>query len=115
MRDSSPADLLRCGVGGRTIGLPAGIVRDIAEPAAVTPLPGAPAEVLGIAVLRGAPVTIVDGRRLAGEAADAPITAFVLCEVGGRRIGVAVDDVLGLGGDSAPFDLAARLVPLFGG
>ncbi len=114
MRDSGSEAVLRCGVGASIVGLSAGIVRDIAEPMALIPLPGAPETVLGLGVLRGAPVTVVDGRRLVGAAADAEVTAIVLCEVGGRRVGVAVDDVLGLGGDVPPLDLAARLAPIFG-
>jgi chemotaxis signal transduction protein len=116
MRDSAGPSGVVIRVGDRTLILSAEIVREVAEVIPVTPLPQVPEVVLGVGTHRGMPVTILDGRRLAGVApgGDGP-GALILCEVRGRRVGVVVDDVLGVGGDAAAWDLAGALAPLFDG
>lgn len=118
MRDSEEQPTLRIQLGEQTLALPAEIVREIAEPVAVTPVPGAAAAILGVGAHRGVPILVVDGRRLVqGPAAVARTGpgALVLCDVGGRRIGLEVDDVLGVGTAAGRWDLAAALAPFFDG
>lgn len=115
MRDSGAPVGVRILVGDRTLILSAEIVREIAEMITVTPLPNVASAVLGVGTHRGIPITVLDGRSLAGVSAGAGggPGALVLCDVGGRRVGLLVDDVLGVGGDATPWDLAAVLRPLF--
>lgn len=118
MRDSDERPTLRIQLGEQTLALPAEIVREIAEPMTVTPLPGTASAILGVGAHRGVPIVVVDGRRLvAGDAAASRTGpgALVLCDVGGRRIGLEVDDVLGVGAAAVRWDLAAALAPLFDG
>jgi len=116
MRDSAVPVGVRILVGDRALMLSAEIVREVAEVVPITPLPQVPAAVLGVGTHRGMPVTILDARRLIGVAPQGTGPgALVLCEVQGRRVGLVVDDVLGVGGEAAPWDLAAALGPLFDG
>jgi purine-binding chemotaxis protein CheW len=68
-------------------------LREVLPDVLVTVLPGAPAEVRGVANVRGTLLTVVDGRRLVGEPADRQPEATVVVNHGSRVIGLAVDDV----------------------
>jgi purine-binding chemotaxis protein CheW len=69
------------------------------RPLPVAPLGDAPPFVRGLAIVRGAPVIVVDAARLLGVASDAA-TRYVIVRAGGdRRIALAVDAVL----DVRPF------------
>lgn len=94
MRDGETQSLL-CRVDQRLCALPlAGVVETI-RPLPVEPVAGAPAFVLGLSVVRGVPTPIVDAARLLGGSGGAPKRVVIL-KVGERRVGLAVDAVLGL-------------------
>jgi purine-binding chemotaxis protein CheW len=60
----------------------------------MTRLPGAPEHVLGILNLRGALVTVIDiGLRLLGRASVSAEPSVIVLDVGGRLLGLLVDDV----------------------
>lgn len=59
----------------------------------VEPLAGAPAFLRGIAVIRGAPVPVLDLGRLLGQARATP-ARIVTVQAGGRILGLAVAEVL---------------------
>lgn len=59
----------------------------------VEPLPGMPAFVLGIAVIRGEPTPVIDTGVLVGSPGLA-MKRFVTLRVGQRRVALAVDEVL---------------------
>lgn len=55
---------LVCLVDGQRVSLPLGLVREAARLPRIEPLPGSPPEVLGVAMVRGAPVGVVDAVQL---------------------------------------------------
>jgi purine-binding chemotaxis protein CheW len=66
------------------------------RPLPVTPLAGTPPPVAGAAVVRGAPVPVVDLAALVGADRVAPPARFVLLRLGARCAALAVDGVVGV-------------------
>jgi purine-binding chemotaxis protein CheW len=94
MNDSRGWSLL-CRIGTRLCALPLSSVVETLRPLPVEPVAGAPDFVLGLSVVRGGPVPIVDaGMLLAGEAGRP--CRVVIVKAGTRRVGLAVDAVVGL-------------------
>jgi purine-binding chemotaxis protein CheW len=93
MTDTSRVRLLIWRAGSARCAAPIERLREIMLAVPVTALPGAPAEVRGLANVRGLLVTVIDGRRLLGEPADRPPEATVLVRHGPRTVGLAVDEV----------------------
>jgi purine-binding chemotaxis protein CheW len=97
----SPDDriaIVVCRIEAVRYGVRAADVEEIVRAAAVTPLPGAPAVILGLLNLRGAPVPVLDARRRFGHPARAlhPDEQFVVARAGGmgaaaRRVALRVD------------------------
>lgn len=81
--------------GGRSCALPVSSVIETMRPLAVQEVAGAPAAVLGIAVIRGVPTVVVDASRLLGADRVAP-ERFVTVRLGARSIALAVDAVIGV-------------------
>lgn len=89
---------VRVRVAGEQYALPVEHVLEVAERGAVTPVPGAPAHVVGVRNLRGEVLPVVDlasalGLEAAGRAAGERI---VVLEEGGRRAGLAVEGLVGV-------------------
>ncbi len=83
--------------GEKLVALALTDVIETMRPLPVSALDGAPTFVLGAAVVRGAPVPVVDARALLGEDRVArPPGRFVSLRQGARRAALAVDDVLGV-------------------
>jgi purine-binding chemotaxis protein CheW len=94
--DESNADLsLICRVQRRLCALPLAHVVETLRPLTVEPVPGTSPCVLGLAVIRGVPVPVVDAARLLGGG-EARAGRFVTVNAGKRRIALAVDGVLGV-------------------
>jgi len=56
-----------------------------------------PVFVLGLSVIRGSPVPVVDARLLLlTGAGPSPAERFVIAKVGERRVAIAVDEVVGV-------------------
>jgi chemotaxis signal transduction protein len=94
--DAAPSErveVLVVELRGRAYALPAGLVREVAPAAPVTPLPGTADWVLGIAAVRGAPLPVADLQRRVPPRAGAEPGAPHLA-AGGARDGwmVVVDD-----------------------
>lgn len=70
-------------------------VQEVLRVPDVAPVPGAPAQVLGIINLRGNVVTVLDARKLLGLAANEVTdnTRVVIVEAGKLRVGLLVDSV----------------------
>lgn len=88
-------------LAGQSYAVPLDDVREIIRPDAPTPVPGAPAEVLGIISLRGSIVTVVDGcRRLGLDGGNhGPDQRLVIFRDEQENVGVRIDalrDVLEL-------------------
>lgn len=100
MPEGKEPRLLVWRAGGRRCAAGADGLEEIVPAGAITPVPGVPAPVMGLANVRGRVVTVVDGRRLVGVVPDTPPAWLVLARVGARTVALAVDEVE---------DLAARL------
>jgi purine-binding chemotaxis protein CheW len=94
--DGGDADLsLVCRVQGRLCALPLEHVIETMRPLPTAVIAGAPHFVRGLAVIRGAPVPVLDVASLLGETA-ASSGRFVTLTVGMRRVALAVGSVLGV-------------------
>jgi purine-binding chemotaxis protein CheW len=93
MNEGSKLRLLVWRVGGVRCGASITQLREILPSTPVAVLPGAPAMVRGVANVRGSLLTVVDGRMLLGQDNTAPPEVTILVQVGGRTVGLAVDQV----------------------
>ena len=103
---------LLCRVRDRLCSLPLQYVVETMRPLPIEAVAGAPDVVRGLAIIRGAPVPVIDVARLLGAATAFP-TRFVTMKVGDRRVALAVDAVLGVRG--LPIESLQELPPLLGG
>lgn len=90
-------------VGDVHYAIPIAAVREIVNPVHLTPLPHAPTAVPGVADHRGEVIAVVDLRARFGLAptSDQRRAKWILVEVEGRTVGLAVDrvtEVFGTGG-----------------
>lgn len=108
---TSAGPALLCRVGGRVCAIPLAEVVETLRPLPIEPMGGAPAFVLGAAVIRGRALPVVDAAQLLGEPGGAP-TRFVTVRAGDREVALAVDAVLGVGALTAAE--VAQLPPLLG-
>jgi purine-binding chemotaxis protein CheW len=91
---NAPAPVLLIRVGSQLAALPLSDVVETLRPLPCEAAPGAPPFVIGVSVIRGQPVTVVDLARLLGAQAHT-IGRFVTVRAGDRRIALAVDAVVG--------------------
>src|SRR5262245_55203250 len=97
--------------GGQLQALPISYVIETMPPQPVVPVAGAPDYVLGISVIRGQPVPVVDtGRLVGGTPTEA--SRVVTVRLGARTVGLVSEAVLGKQ-DIGPTTLM-RLPPLLG-
>jgi len=80
----------------RWCALPLPVVAETMRPLPIDPVPAQPPFVLGVAVIRGGPVPVVDLRRLMGVSPASPPARFVTLCVEGRLCAVAADEVAGI-------------------
>jgi purine-binding chemotaxis protein CheW len=103
-------------VGGVTCGFPIEHVIETMRPLPVEPIGGSGGEALvlvdGVTMIRGAPVPVVDARRLLGVPGERG-ARFVIVRAADRRVAVVVDAVIAV----RRIELAtlAQLPPLLGG
>ncbi|VTR92557.1 chemotaxis protein : Uncharacterized protein OS=Pseudogulbenkiania ferrooxidans EGD-HP2 GN=O166_02540 PE=4 SV=1: CheW [Gemmata massiliana] len=83
-------------LGSRLCAIPLVDVMESMRPLPAAPVPGVPSFVKGLAVIRGAPVPVVDLGLLVGATGAAPTGRYVLLRLGERRVAIAVDGVLGV-------------------
>jgi purine-binding chemotaxis protein CheW len=76
-------------------GLPVAAVIEVTRPLPVERLVGAPEFVLGLSVIRGEPIPVVDLAHLLSGRPGTP-SRFVVVRVSGRRVALAVDAVVGI-------------------
>ncbi len=101
MRAEGNDRFLLCRIGSRVGALALEDVRETMRPLPIEPLPGMPAFVLGVAIVRGCPAPVVDAVRLLKPAAlsstpaiSSPSARFVSLKLGERTAVLAVDAVL---------------------
>ena len=75
--------------------LPLEHVEEAMRPMAVEAIAGVPSFILGLAVVRGAPIPVVDAAILLTGQSSHP-TRFVIVKTGNRRVALAVDAVIGV-------------------
>jgi purine-binding chemotaxis protein CheW len=85
---------VRVRAGGEHYALPVSGVREIADFDQVTPVPGAPDEVLGIWSLRGDVVAVIDLAAMLGLRPAAEPDRIVVAEGARARAGITVESVL---------------------
>jgi purine-binding chemotaxis protein CheW len=95
---AGPADdrFLLCEVADQLHALPLERVIETMRPLPVRPIEGVPAPVLGLAVVRGAAIPVIDAARLLGQASTSPPQRFVTLRVGERAAALAVHGVRGI-------------------
>jgi purine-binding chemotaxis protein CheW len=71
-------------------------VVEVMRPLPLEPVIGLPTFILGLSVIRGAPVPVVDLAALTGDRRGSGTTRFVTLGLGERRVAVAVEEVLGV-------------------
>lgn len=101
--------VLVCRVQSRLCGLPLDAVEETLRPQPLRPLSAAVVHVQGLARIRGDWVPVVDLAGLLGLTA-APVGRYVVVRAGGRRVALAVAQVLGL--QALAEDAVSTLPPL---
>ncbi len=87
---------LLCRVQRRLYAVPLAHVVETMRPLPIEAIAGAPSFVLGVAVIRGQPVPVVDLAWIGYNGAATPPTRFVMTGGGARRVALAVDEVQGV-------------------
>jgi purine-binding chemotaxis protein CheW len=97
MRDAQRMLALR--VGPSYVAVPVRHVVETMRPLRVEAIREAPVCVLGLAIIRGRPVPVIDASVIIGSSrAAAPFERFVVLRVDERHVALAVDGVVGLRG-----------------
>jgi purine-binding chemotaxis protein CheW len=103
--------VILCRAGPRLCALPIQHVSLTMRPVPVEAIADAPPFVLGLAVVRGAPVPVVDAARLLGvEAECTGADRYVIVRVGSRSVALAVQAVVGV--ERLASNSASELPPL---
>lgn len=100
---------LLCRAGALLCALPVAHVIETMRPPPLDVLPGTPHFVAGMAIVRGAPLPVIVVSRLFGKEDKRP-ERLVVARVGQRRVGLAVDAVVGV--RALPRDMLQQLPPL---
>lgn len=82
--------------GSRAYAIPIAHVIETMRPLPIEPIAGVPSFVLGLSVVRGAPVPVVDLEAVVGEGRTRSIARFVALKIGERRVALAVGAVVGM-------------------
>ncbi|SRR6266571_905984 len=101
-------------VGGRRLGLPAGVLREVLRAVAIAALPKAPPIVEGVINLRGTLVPVLDIRQRFGLP-PTPVTLeqhLLIAQAGSRLVALRVDRALDLlGVDETTIESTAAVAP----
>ncbi|HKC49981.1 MAG TPA: chemotaxis protein CheW [Myxococcota bacterium] len=94
--DGQPSErVLICRSHDTRIALPVEHVLVTMRPLPIEPFPAAPPFVLGLALVQGEPIPVVDAARLIGGG-PSEATRFVILRAGARKVALAVDAVIGV-------------------
>ncbi|AVG14837.1 chemotaxis protein CheW [Chromobacterium vaccinii] len=105
--------VLLCRSGPRLCALPLTHVREIMRALPVDPVPAMSDFLLGLALIRGVPVPVLDCARLVGSALSTRVSRFVTLTLGERQLALAVDGVIGV--RQLPAAALADIAPLLDG
>jgi purine-binding chemotaxis protein CheW len=87
---------LVCRSGSILLALPLDSVAETMRPLRIEPLADQPGFVLGVSIVRGAPVPVVDVAALLGTESDSKPRRVVTLKLGARQVGLALDAVIGV-------------------
>lgn len=107
------ATFLLCRSHLRLCALPLHHVRETMRALPLETLPDMPAFMLGVSVIRGQVVPVVDLACLTGQADSAPGARLVTLLLGQRQVALAVDEVIGV--RSLPAASLGKVPPLLDG
>jgi len=97
--------------GGRCFAVPAAAVREVVIKGAITRVPGAPALVVGVAMVRGRliPVAVISagGAPVDEPASVTTLPRLVVLAADGEEVGVVADETLGIVDDLPSLERAA--------
>ena len=79
-------------------------VLEVAGLGEVTPVPGAPGQILGVRNLRGKILPVIDLAALLGTRRTRPAARLLVTESDGRRAGLAIDEVTEVGEFADPVE-----------
>jgi purine-binding chemotaxis protein CheW len=85
---------VRMGVAGEQYALAVEQVAEVLSLGDVTPVPGAPASVLGLLNLRGEILSVVELASALGLRGESAPSRLIVADDGARRAGLAIDQVL---------------------
>lgn len=88
--------MLLCRAESIVCGLRIESVAETMRPRPVEPISGVPEVVSGLAIVRGAPVPVVDLARLLGEHSATRPARFVILKTDGGRVALTVSEVIGI-------------------
>lgn len=91
----SPGYWLMCRVGDRLVAVPLGCVMETMRPLPLQAFSGAPSFILGVSVIRGAVMPVIDVALMLGVQGGAP-GRFVTIRLDDRAVALAVDEVTGV-------------------
>jgi purine-binding chemotaxis protein CheW len=91
------AACVRVAIGGEHFAVGVEQALEVAEVRELTPVPGAPSSVLGVINRDGQVLAVVDLARLIGTSSSGRPGCLLVVEDGGRRAGLAVDEILDVG------------------
>lgn len=95
IRSGSRLAALHCRAGDRVFAIPIAHVVETMRPLPIEPHPNPPSFVIGVSVVRGEPLPVLDAARLLGGA-DARPTRFVTLRVADRQVVLAVEAIVGV-------------------
>src|SRR5438034_4906803 len=97
-------DLLVFSLGKQQFALPVGQVSTVVPRATLTPLPGAPGDLIGLLRLRGALCPVIDIRARLGLPVSVPHIGecIVVMHIAALRIGLLVESIVGVVATSPP-------------
>jgi purine-binding chemotaxis protein CheW len=110
LHSESSHSILLCRSGHRLYALLLAHVRETMRALPVDPVPAMPDFLLGLALIRGAAVPVLDGARLVGSTLPARVSRFVTLALGERHLALAVDAVIGV--RQLPAATLAEIAPL---
>jgi purine-binding chemotaxis protein CheW len=94
--DSTSNLFLICRSDPRLCALPLGNIVETMRSLPIKPMPDMPSFLLGVAIIRGDVVPVVDVASLLGANTHSHHARFVTIKIGERRVAFAVDDVIGV-------------------
>jgi purine-binding chemotaxis protein CheW len=92
-KSAVPSRICLISLGGEFFAIDLRHVREVFELESVTPVPGMPASLVGVANLRGTVVPLADLRPALGMSAAATPKYVVVVRYGNQQVGVLIDEV----------------------